>query len=277
MKFQILVLLIMLYGCNSEDKIRNTVEARIFLATHEWHDSRASFTTLDGETHTAGSTVKFTDEEVTSNNQTYTYRIESKPGGDSNSHTPYYEISWFDNYLNEEVKFYLNEDGGGYLISTRWKLKSYDNVGKPIAHVSAEEALQKEKKYQSMYEVYEAARTESAQPAADAAVPDENAEFEQQHTPLFQGTQVFCDTVNEWYYIVNVDNDYIILHLYSGIYNKDGDHSNPKESVAGKIKDGYRILTKSEDGNDQEIFTYSGEHLYVMGYEESVSDYKRCE
>lgn len=100
---------------------------------------------------------------------------------------------------------------------------------------------------------------------------------EQARTPIFQGTRVFCDVANEWYYIVKVDGDYILLHSYSGIYNKDGDHSNPKESVAGKIADGYRILTKSEDGNDQEIFTYSGEHLYVMGYEESVSDYKLCE
>lgn len=278
MKLRILILLVIVCGCSSKDKIRNIVEARIFLANHEWHDSRASFITLDGESHTAGSSVKFTVQEVISNNQTYTYRIEKKPGGDSNSHTPYYEISWFDNYLNEEVKFYLNEDGGGYLISTRWKLNSYDNVGKPIAHVSEEEALQKEKEYQSLYYAYEAARTT---PASDDAVETPNLisadMYVLESDTLISGTIKYCDLDGMYSLVVKIEGSNIIIEKYAGEKNQyNPDKNTPQDIIYGEIADGKVILTKDSEGQLKELYKISKGVLYEATYEATQAEYHQC-
>lgn len=99
----------------------------------------------------------------------------------------------------------------------------------------------------------------------------------QERTPLFQGTKVFCDSGNQWYYIVTVDGDYIILSLFPGIYKKENSRGNPKEVIAGKVIDGYRIITKGPEGNEQEVFTYTGSQLNELGYENSVSTYTHCE
>lgn len=74
-----------------------------------------------------------------------------------------------------------------------------------------------------------------------------------------------------------MDGDYIIFHLYTGKYNKEHPLGNPEETIAGRIENNLRILTKGSEGEEQELFTYTGESLHVLGYENSVAIYTSCQ
>jgi hypothetical protein len=165
MKLRILFLLIVLSACTTaEEKIRNTVEARLFLSHNEFSTGTRT-------------KIKFTDQEVTRKNPTglfgyegksYTYAIERLSGGDSISKKPYFEVKWFDSDINEYSVFYLHEDGGHTYVSKDWVWYTPENRGKVISHVADDEASKKEKSYREQYDIYEAVRTANATPTAQS-------------------------------------------------------------------------------------------------------------
>lgn len=264
----LLIYFVLLISCNSEDKIKNTVEARLFLANNEWDTGsrdRLKFTDIDVTIKTPSGLYGF-------DSTTWLYEVEQRPGSDSISSDSYFEIRWYDISRGEHVKFFLLDNGEYKLTSKQWNWNSFSNVGKPITHLSAIELKERQEMYSAVVDAA-SAEVMSLGEQTNNTSPNNSGE----RIPVFQGTKVFCDNENQWYYVVTVDGDYIILSRFSGIYKKENSRENPEFVIAGKVIDNYRIITKGTEGNEQEVFTYTGSQLNELGYENSVSTYIICD
>ncbi|MDQ3193144.1 MAG: hypothetical protein M3Q58_16290 [Bacteroidota bacterium] len=129
-KFVIIIFCLFIISC-SKNKITNITEARHFLATHSWHTDNAQFYGLDGKPQAKlSSGVEFSETEITFNKEKSPYNIVKMSGGEGNnfhSQNPYFIITAWDNYSSSDVKFYLMEDGMGWLENSRVKMTFMKN------------------------------------------------------------------------------------------------------------------------------------------------------
>jgi uncharacterized protein (TIGR02145 family) len=262
----LITLTIAVSSCGSKNKIENTLEARMFLSSNTWIGDNNAQKALDGDP------LKFTDGEATTFKDSYMYNLEKKDGGAGTvSENNYFEITWFDTKLKENIKFYLKENGEGKLVFSRGSFLFSENVSKEITHYPNGEAKKKEEEYyMPMYQAYYAARTATGQ-ETNTKTTDVKRE-----SKLFTGTKKFCQSDGSWYFIVTIEGNKITLKKMPGAKNDYfPDKNTPKEIIEGEIKDG-AILTRNEEKEVIERFKYTEGKLYEASYEDSQNEYQEC-
>lgn len=165
MKILAMWLVLISMGCQSEEKIGNTVEARLFLANQDWDTGtrdRIEFTDQD-------VVIKKPSVLLSLEEQKSMYAIEKRTDGDSILKKPYFEIKWFDNDLNQYRKFLLCEDGRYAYLAPGWRWNSGVDIIDKISHIPQAEAIATEKHYKLAYDAYDAARIAASQPMVETS------------------------------------------------------------------------------------------------------------